>query len=141
MGWWCGWSQPLASEDGKATFIPEEINSLRTDDERWYCQLDLGSKLIIDSLLLLPLLSYDDPVHYLIFRSWLRPSTFFNKTNIIHITSSVSWTLNKMCIMFKIIAFFIVTLFSRLHMRLEIGKHLHDHITSLIGQFWVHIRA
>jgi hypothetical protein len=52
----------MASEDGKATFIPEEINSLRTDDERWYCQLDLGSKFIIDSLL-----SYDDPLYYLIF--------------------------------------------------------------------------
>lgn len=50
-GWVGGWSQFLASEDGKATFIPEEINSFRTDDVRWYCQLDMGSKLVIDSLL------------------------------------------------------------------------------------------
>jgi len=44
--------------------------------------------------------------------------------------------------MFKIIAFFIVTLFARLYVRVAIlltcGKHVHDHIVSLEGKVWAH---
>jgi hypothetical protein len=36
--------------------------------------------------------SNDGLVYYLIFRSWLKPSTLFNRTNIIHMTTSVSWS-------------------------------------------------
>ena len=35
----------------------------------------------------------------------------YNTSNIIHITTSVSRVLNVLCIMFKNIAFFIITLF------------------------------
>ena len=41
--------------------------------------------------------------------------------------------------MFKIIAFFIITMFARLYVRfgnlLTYGKHMHDRIISLIGDF------
>ena len=59
----------------------------------------------------------------------------------------VQWTpvsrrLNILCIKFKIIAFFIITLFNRLYARacilLTYGKHFHDRIISLILEVWVH---
>ena len=44
--------------------------------------------------------------------------------------------------MFKIIAFFIMTLFARLYVRVDIlltcGKHVHDGIISLRGEVWAH---
>ena len=50
--------------------------------------------------------------------------------------------LNIPCIMFKLIAFFMITLFARLYERVWIlltyGKHLHDHIISLRVEVWVH---
>ena len=54
-----------------------------TDDERWYMywQLDFDSKLTIVKLLCL--------VYYLIFKCWLRPSALFNRTDIIHMTTTV----------------------------------------------------
>jgi len=62
------------------------------------------------------------------------------KTNIIHMTTSVPRKLNILCIMFKIIAFFIITLFARLYVRVDIlllyEKLLHDHIISLRGEVW-----
>ena len=61
--------------------------------------------------------------------------------------TSVSQRLNVLCIMFKSIAvfwgfFFIITLFSRLYVR--VGKlptreqHLYDRIISLRGEIWAH---
>ena len=48
------------------------------------------------------------------------PSVLFNKMNIIHMTTAVSRSLNMRCIMFKIIAFFVITLFARLYARVGI---------------------
>jgi hypothetical protein len=45
---------------------------------------------------------YAGHIHYLIFRSCLRPSAIFNRTNVIHMTTSMSWRLNILCIMLKI---------------------------------------
>ena len=55
------------------------------------------------------IMSYNGLVYY----RWLRPSTLFNKPNIIHMTAFV-------CIMFKIIAFFIIKLFARLYVIVNI---------------------
>ena len=56
--------------------------------------------------------------------------------------TSVSQRLNIICIMFKIIAFFIIKLFAWLYERVDIlltwGKHLHDSIISLRGEVWRH---
>ena len=61
--------------------------------------------------------------------------SLFNKTNIIHITTSVSRRLNILCIMFKIITFFITKLiYVSVGTLLIRGKHLHDHIMSLRGE-------
>ena len=66
----------------------------------------------------------------------------FNKSNIILMTTSVSPRLNIFCIIFKIIAFFIITLFARLFVRVGIlltyGKHLLDRIISLRGEVCTH---
>jgi hypothetical protein len=57
-------------------------------------------------------------------------------------TISVSRSLNIFCIMFKIIAFFIMTLFARLYVRVDIlltcGKHVHDRIISLREEVWAY---
>ena len=57
-------------------------------------------------------------------------------------TTSVSRRFNILCIMFKIIAFFILMLFTPLYVSgdisLTLGKHLHDHIISLRVEFWTH---
>ena len=55
-------------------------------------------------------------------------------------TTSVSRRLRILFIMFKIIVFFVITLFSRLYVRVGIlltcGKHLHDCIISLSEKVW-----
>ena len=65
----------------------------------------------------------------------------FNRTNIMHISTSVRRGLNILCIMFKIIAFFRITLFARLYVRVGIlltfGKHLHDRTISLRGDIQI----
>jgi len=61
-------------------------------------------------------------------------SDLFNITNIIHMTISVSRIINMLHvvlrIMFKIIAFFTISLFTQLYVRVVIllicGKHLYD---------------
>jgi hypothetical protein len=62
-------------------------------------------------------------IYYLIFKRYPRPSA----------TTSVSRRLNKLCIMFKNIAFLITTLFVRLYLRISIlikcKTHLH-HFTE-----------
>ena len=54
----------------------------------------------------------------------------------------VSQRLNILCIIFKIIAFFIKTLFARLNMNVDIlltyGKDLHDRIISPREDVWAH---
>jgi hypothetical protein len=53
-----------------------------------------------------------------------------------------SWRfpLNILCIMFKIMAFFIITLFARLYVGVAIlftrGKQLHDRVISQRGEVW-----
>jgi hypothetical protein len=49
------------------------------------------------------------------------PSALFNQINIVHMTSSVSRRLDihVLYVMFKIIAFFIMTLFARLYVRVN----------------------
>jgi len=58
-------------------------------------------------------------------------------------TTSVSRRyLNKVCIMFKITAFFIITLLARLYGRIGIllicGNNLHNRIISPRGEAWAH---
>ena len=77
-----------------------------------------------------------------LFRSWLKLSALFNRANIMHMIISVSPRLNISYIMFKIIAFFIITLLARLYARVRIlllcGMHLHGHLISLRGEAWAH---
>ena len=65
-------------------------------------------------------------------------STLFNITDLIYIKTSVSSRLNILCVMFKIIKLFTVTLFARSSVRIGIlltcGNNLHDRIISLRGQ-------
>jgi len=57
---------------------------------------------------------------------------------IIHMATLVSRRLNVLCIIFKIIAFFMITLFVRLYVRVGMlltgGNHLHSRVMSLIGE-------
>jgi hypothetical protein len=68
----------------------------------------------------------------------LRTLAFFDRTNIIHIPNSVSRRLNILCTMLRMIAFFIITMFSRLYVKIVIflagGKHLHFTKTGGLGQ-------
>ena len=74
---------------------------LRTDDEGWYWQLYFGSKLTI--------------FHYYVIRCHLIELILY-----IFMTTSVSRRLNILCIMFKVIEFFIITQFARLYVRVGI---------------------
>ena len=69
-------------------------------------------------------------------------SALYIRINIIHMATSVSRRLNILCIVFKIIALFLITLFARLYVRVSIlltcGKHLHDCIISLRREAWAH---
>ena len=62
-------------------------------------------------------------------------SALFNRTNNIHMTNSMSWRLNILCKMFKVIALFIITLFTLLYVWVGIlfthGMQLQDGIISL----------
>ena len=57
--------------------------------------------------------------------------------------ASEVYTINILCIMFKITSFFMNTLFARLYLRVGVLltwiKYLHDRIISLIGEVWAHI--
>ena len=67
----------------------------------------------------------------------MRPPTLFNRTNSMHMATSVSQRLNIwLCIMFKIVAFFIIKLFAWLY--ITRGKHVHDSIISLRREVWRH---
>jgi hypothetical protein len=71
----------------------------------------------------------------------VEPSTLFNRTNCIHMRTTVSRRLNILCIMFKIIAFFLIMLFALLYVRVGIlltcGKYLHVCIILLKREVWV----
>jgi len=58
------------------------------------------------------------------------------------VSDDVSRWLNILCIMFKILSFFIIMLFSWLYVRvgnlLRFWRNLHNHIISLRGEFWAH---
>jgi uncharacterized membrane protein YhaH (DUF805 family) len=92
------------------------ICQLRTDEEKWYWQLNLGSRFTI----------------VLLFRiqKMAKPSAVFNTTNIVHMTSSVSQRLQIVCVLFKMIVFCVIALFAWLYVIVGIlctcGKHLHD---------------
>jgi hypothetical protein len=78
-------------------------------------------------------------VYYLIFKWWLRSSTFPLWTNIIQLTTSVSrrWEL----LWFRLGFFFYNNAFlsyMRVGSFLICGKQLHDSIISLRGDIWVH---
>ena len=79
---------------------------------------------------------YNGFLYYLIFRCRLRSSTVFNRTNIIHMTTSMSRRLNMLSIMLNIRASFIATLFVQLCGRAGIlptrVKYLH-HFTGRFG--------
>ena len=72
-------------------------------------------------------------------------SALFDRTNIMHMTPSMSRRLNILCIIFKIMAFFVVVLFAQLYVRVGIlfiyGNHLHDRIISLRGEVWASVWA
>ena len=80
-------------------------------------------------------------VYNLIFKCWLRLSTLFNGTNTTNMTT-VSWRINILCIMFKIIPFFMITLFSQFYVKVGIilthGKHFHECVISLRGEVWAY---
>jgi hypothetical protein len=97
---------------------------LRTDDERWNWQFDFGSKLTIVSLLCLTMALY--AIYYL---DIVEDICFFIRIISVHTTISVSWRLKILCIMFKIIALFVITLFAWLYVSVGIlmtfGENLH----------------
>jgi hypothetical protein len=100
---------------------------------------------IVESDYCFTIMSSDSLVYYLIFIWWLKPLALFNRTNIIYMTTSVSWRLNisHVYIVFNIIAFFIIKLFNRLlcvrvGILLACGKYLHDHTISLRGEVSAH---
>ena len=66
----------------------------------------------------------------------------YHQLSLIHMTTSVIRRLNILCIMFKITAFFIITLLARLFVRVDIlltcGRHLHDRIISVRWDVWAH---
>ena len=66
--------------------------------------------------------------------------TPFNRTNNIHMTTTVSRRLNTLCIMFKIRAFFISVLFALKCACIlrPCGKHLHDRSISLRQEARIH---
>ena len=81
-----------------------------------------SSQLIIIVSLLCP---FGSLACYLIFKRGLRLSAHFNRTDIVDMTISVSGGLDILCIIFKIIVFFITTLFDRLYVGVtHIGKTL-----------------
>jgi hypothetical protein len=55
-------------------------------------------------------MSYDGLVYYLLFRYCWGHLLFFNRIISIHTTTSVSRRLKILCIMFKIIVFFVIVL-------------------------------
>ena len=67
----------------------------------------------------IPIISYSGIVYHIIFKRCLRSSTLFNKTNIIHTTTSVLRRLNILCTILKIIAFFITTLINQSYARVD----------------------
>jgi hypothetical protein len=68
----------------------------------------------------------------------VRLSALLNITDLIYMKTSVSSTLNILCVMFKIIALFILILFARLFVRIDIllkcGNNLHGHIIGIRGE-------
>jgi len=56
--------------------------------------------------------------------------------------TSISWRLNILCIMLKIMTFFVIKLFARLYVRVDIllsrVQHLHDRIISIRGEVFTH---
>ena len=103
----------------------------------------IGNYILVQSWRLFHwIISCNGLVNYLTFRYWLGPSALFNRNNSIHMTTFVSWRLNILCIMFKIIVVFITTLFARFYERVDIlltnGKHLHGRIISVRGGVWAH---
>ena len=80
-------------------------------------------------------MSYSGLLYNIIFKQCLRPSGLFNKTDIIHTTTSVSSILNVLCIRFKIQTLCIVMLIIQICERVETlftgGSHVHDHVISL----------
>ena len=101
----------VVSEKGWLIFC-----QLRTDEERWYWQLNLGSRLTI----------------VLLFRiqKMAKPSADFHTTNILHMTTSVSQRLQIVCVLFKMIDFCVKMRLDWLYVIVGIlctcGKHLHD---------------
>ena len=56
----------------------------------------------------------------------MRLSAVFNRTNIIHMITCVSWRLNMLCIMFMIVAFFGISLFARFMRGLAFYSHVEN---------------
>jgi len=91
-----------------------------------YLPLDFGSKLTCFTIMTVfairfwfkvdccfTIMSFNGLLYYLIFNNGLGPTALFNRSKIIHMTT-VSQRLIKLCIVFKIIVFFIIMLFAQL---------------------------
>ena len=74
----------------------------------WCRKIGIGNYILVKSLLLCPSQVSNGLVYYLILKWWYRPSNIFYRSNIIQVVCHWDYIL---CIMFKIIAFFIITLF------------------------------
>ena len=91
--------QAFFSEDIK--ILLERIMSLATDDEQYYWQLDCVKSWLLFSYYVLFCLW----VLYNIW--WLRPSSFFDRNNIILMITCVSRRSNTVCMMLKIRMLFV----------------------------------
>jgi len=72
--------------------------------------------LTVVSLLCYTMVLYEEE-----FTLWLRPSAILKRTKIINLTTPVSRTLNILCIMLKIIAFY--TLIVQLYVKVLLPFH------------------
>jgi len=108
-----------------------------------FCHLSLNCVLIIRLRLKVnccfTIMYHNVLSYYLIFIKWSRQSALIKTTNIIHMTMFVSRRLNISCIMFKITAYFIITLYTRPCVKVGIlfmcRKYLHGRIIYLEEKF------
>ena len=99
---------------------------------RWQ-KTELAIRMWIKVDCCVPIMSYDDTVHYITYKWWLRPPCLLDRTNIIPIsmTTSVSRSLYLLCIQFKVRMLFATMLLARNVWGLEL--YLHEIKTFMKG--------
>jgi hypothetical protein len=97
--------------------------SYNISGESYWCKSYYHTKLTIVSLLCLTMALYT--IYYLDIVEVI--CFFFNRIISIHTTTSVSRRLKILCIMFKIIVFFVITLFAWLYVSVDEKCKINTH--------------